>query len=75
MSHTSGLKQIPMVDLQGQYQRLQAEIDPALAAVLESCYFDNGGPVREFAANLSRLPGRTQSNPMWERNRCATDCF
>lgn len=41
-----------MVDLQGQYQRLKPELDTALQAVLDSCYFVGGPSVKAFAENL-----------------------
>jgi len=42
-----------MVDLQGQYQRLKPELDPALQSVLDSCYFVGGPSVKTFAENLA----------------------
>ncbi|MFK7806490.1 MAG: DegT/DnrJ/EryC1/StrS family aminotransferase [Saprospiraceae bacterium] len=44
---------IPMVDLQGQYQRLKAELDPILQNVLDSCYFVGGPQVKSFSENLA----------------------
>jgi len=44
---------IPMVDLQGQYQRLKSEFDPALQEVLDSCYFVGGPSVKSFTENLA----------------------
>lgn len=41
-----------MVDLHGQYQRLKSELDPALQAVIDSCYFVGGPSVKSFAENL-----------------------
>lgn len=46
-------KQIQMVDLRGQYERLRNEIDPAMRSVVESCAFINGPQVRDFASRLS----------------------
>ncbi|MHC5020878.1 MAG: DegT/DnrJ/EryC1/StrS family aminotransferase, partial [Planctomycetota bacterium] len=39
---------IPLVDLQAQYAAIQAEIDAAVAGVLERCDFVNGAAVAEF---------------------------
>lgn len=44
---------VQMVDLQGQYQKIRAELEPALAQVLESCQFINGPAVKTFSANLA----------------------
>lgn len=46
-------KQIQMVDLQGQYRRLQHEIDPALQEVLAGCAFINGPQVAAFSRHLA----------------------
>ncbi len=46
-------KQIQMVDLRGQYERLRNEIDPAMRSVVESCAFINGPQVRDFTSRLS----------------------
>lgn len=46
-------EQIQMVDLRRQYNRLKAEIDPAMRAVLESCAFINGPQVNEFSGHLA----------------------
>lgn len=46
-------EQIQMVDLRGQYNRLRAEIEPAMRSVMESCAFINGPQVDEFARHLA----------------------
>lgn len=46
-------KQIQMVDLQGQYRRLQHEIDPAVQEVLAGCAFINGPQVAAFSCHLA----------------------
>lgn len=46
-------KQIQMVDLQGQYRRLQHEIDPAVQEVLAGCAFINGPQVAAFSRHLA----------------------
>jgi UDP-2-acetamido-2-deoxy-ribo-hexuluronate aminotransferase len=42
-----------MVDLQGQYQRLKSELDPAIQQVLNSCNFIGGPQVNAFAEHLA----------------------
>ncbi len=46
-------KQIQMVDLRRQYERLRGEIDSAMRAVMDTCAFINGPQVREFSDHLS----------------------
>lgn len=41
-----------MVDLQGQYRKLKAEIDAAVLEVIESAAFINGPAVRSFQSNF-----------------------
>jgi dTDP-4-amino-4,6-dideoxygalactose transaminase len=48
---------IPMVDLQGQYQRLKPEIDAEIQKVLETSSYINGPVVHEFAKNLEDYLG------------------
>lgn len=43
---------IQMVDLKGQYLKIKSEIDTGIQAVIDSCGFINGGPVKEFTADL-----------------------
>ena len=47
------MQSIPMVDLQGQYKKIQPEVDAAFREVLESCHFINGKWVKTFAENLA----------------------
>ena len=47
------MKPIQMVDLASQYQRLKAEIDPAIQAVLNQANYINGAPVKQFAKDLA----------------------
>ncbi|HHS95412.1 MAG TPA: aminotransferase class I/II-fold pyridoxal phosphate-dependent enzyme, partial [Phaeodactylibacter sp.] len=42
-----------MVDLQGQYKRLEKELSPAINEVLQSCYFVGGPQVKAFAEDLA----------------------
>ncbi len=48
---------ISMVDLQTQYEHIKPEVDAAIQEVLNSCYFVGGGPVKEFACELSGYLG------------------
>jgi len=48
------MRNIPMVDLQGQYQKIKAEIDVAIAEVMESCYFVGGPKVKAFGEHLAK---------------------
>ncbi len=43
---------LPMVDLQGQYQKIKEEINAAMQQTLESCYFIGGPQVSSFARKL-----------------------
>ncbi|MCF8460131.1 MAG: DegT/DnrJ/EryC1/StrS family aminotransferase [Flavobacteriales bacterium] len=51
------MKQIAMVDLQTQYQRLQKEIDEAVLGVMESTRFIGGPEVDNFAIELAEYLG------------------
>jgi len=51
------MKNIQMVDLASQYQRLKSEIDPEISKVLESTAFINGPAVKQFAADLATYLG------------------
>jgi len=48
---------IPMVDLQSQYQRLKPEIDAEIQKVLETSSYINGPAVQEFAKDLETYLG------------------
>ncbi len=48
------MRNIQMVDLQGQYQKIKPEIDTAIDQVVQSCYFVGGPQVKSFAENLAR---------------------
>ena len=41
-------KQIQMVDLRRQYERLRSEINPAMQTVIDACAFINGPQVKDF---------------------------
>ena len=47
------MKDIQMVDLKTQYDRLKHRINPAMEEVISSCSFINGPALREFERNLS----------------------
>ena len=47
------MKPIQMVDLQGQYERVKAEIDEALLATVRSAKFINGPEVAAFEERLA----------------------
>lgn len=48
------MTQIQMVDLKGQYRKIQPEIDQAVLDCLASTAFINGPQVKKFQANLER---------------------
>ncbi|MBK7483471.1 MAG: hypothetical protein IPI72_12205 [Flavobacteriales bacterium] len=45
------MKPIQMVDLVGQYQKIEVEVDAALQRVIDSAAFINGPEVKEFEKN------------------------
>lgn len=47
------MQEIKMVDLNGQYQKIKAEIDAEIQKVIDSTAFINGPVVKEFAQNLA----------------------
>ena len=50
-------QKIQMVDLHGQYMRINAEIDAAIAEVIDSSAFINGPAVGRFASALAQYTG------------------
>ncbi|NNC69554.1 MAG: DegT/DnrJ/EryC1/StrS family aminotransferase, partial [Flavobacteriaceae bacterium] len=48
------MKNIPMVDLKGQYQKIKDQVDKAVIDVIESSAFINGPQVKSFQANLEK---------------------
>jgi len=46
-------KILPMVDLQGQYQKIKSEVNELMEETLESCYFIGGPRVSSFAKKLA----------------------
>jgi UDP-2-acetamido-2-deoxy-ribo-hexuluronate aminotransferase len=53
------MKNIPMVDLQGQYQKIKSEIDEAVLKVLGASQYINGPEVGKFTEELRKY---TQAN-------------
>jgi UDP-2-acetamido-2-deoxy-ribo-hexuluronate aminotransferase len=51
------LKKIQMVDLHGQYEKIQAEIDRVVLGVIQSSAFINGPEVKEFKTELEKYLG------------------
>ena len=51
------MKQLHMVDLKSQYQRIKPEIDAAIQGVIDSCQFVKGGEVKTFEAELAQYLG------------------
>ncbi|MCB0477789.1 MAG: DegT/DnrJ/EryC1/StrS family aminotransferase [Crocinitomicaceae bacterium] len=48
------MKQIQMVDLQTQYQKIKSEVNEEIAKVLDSSFYINGPVVKEFQTNLEQ---------------------
>ena len=69
---TTAVKKIQMVDLIGQYQKIQKEIDEAVINVIRSSAYINGPEVKSFKAEAISW-GKTR-DPVCKRNRCAADC-
>jgi len=57
------MKNIKMVDLQGQYLRIKPEIDAAIQQVLTSTAFIQGPQVNTFAAALATYTGSAHVIP------------
>ena len=53
-----------MVDLKGQYARIQDEVDQAVLDVIRSGAFIQGPAVKQFAADLSAWLGSTEQEPI-----------
>ncbi len=56
-------KNLPIVDLQGQYQRLKSEIDAAIQEVLDAGNFIQGAQVKSFSLHLARYLGSGEVIP------------
>ena len=48
---------LQMVDLHGQYLKIQEEIDSGIRSVIDSCAFINGPQVKNFTTHLSNYMG------------------
>lgn len=53
-----------MVDVRGQYARIQSEIDKAVLDVVQSGQFINGPAVRNFTSALGEWLGHTEASPI-----------
>ena len=51
------MKQIPMVDLKGQYAKIKDQVDSAIIEVIENTAFINGPQVKSFQKNLEDYLG------------------
>jgi UDP-2-acetamido-2-deoxy-ribo-hexuluronate aminotransferase len=51
------MKEIRMVDLKSQYQKIKAEVDSSIASVIENTEFINGSKVKEFQQQLEKYLG------------------
>ncbi|MBV7269385.1 DegT/DnrJ/EryC1/StrS family aminotransferase [Winogradskyella luteola] len=51
------MKKIQMVDLQGQYAKIKAVVDPSIQEVMDSAAFINGPKVHQFQKNLEDYLG------------------
>ena len=47
------MKNIQMVDLVGQYQKIKGEVDNAIQEVLDSAYYIGGPAIKKFQGNLA----------------------
>ena len=57
------MKNIQMVDLKGQYNKIKDQIDTAVIQTIESTSFINGPIVKEFAKSLEKyLPEIVSGN-------------
>ncbi len=51
------MKQVPMVDLVGQYNKIKPEVDAAIGEILSNASFINGPAVKSFQQNLEKYLG------------------
>ena len=51
------MKDLKMVDLFGQYQKIKTEIDTAIQEVIDLSVFINGPQVKSFKKNLAQYVG------------------
>lgn len=57
MPRKYSMKNIQMVDLKGQYLKIQEEVDAAMGEVVSNCSFINGPAVSQFTSNLASYLG------------------
>lgn len=57
------MSQIPMVDLAGQYMKIEEEVHASFAEILQTTAFINGPAVQSFSSNLSEYLGGAQVIP------------
>ena len=58
------MRQIQMVDLQAQYQRIKRDIDAGIQEVIESAAFVKGAKVAEFQTHLEQYTGAKHVIPV-----------
>ncbi len=51
------MKNVPMVDLVGQYNKIKTEVDSAIAEILSNASFINGPAVKQFQTRLEEYLG------------------
>jgi UDP-2-acetamido-2-deoxy-ribo-hexuluronate aminotransferase len=51
------MKNVPMVDLAGQYKKIKTEVDSAIEQILTNTSFINGPAVKQFQTNLEKYLG------------------
>ena len=56
--------QLHMVDVVGQYARIQEEVDAAVLEVVRSGQFINGPAVHDFTRHLADWLGHTEAHPL-----------
>ncbi len=66
------MKQIPMVDLAGQYQKIKPEVDAAIAEILTNTSFINGPAVKQFQQNLEQISRHQACDSLCQWHRCFT---
>ena len=67
------MKNIQMVDLKGQYNKIKDQIDTAVIQTIESTSFINGPIVKEFAKSLERLFRCKACNSLCQWHRCSSN--
>jgi hypothetical protein len=52
------MKKIQMVDLKGQYQKIEARVKESIVDILDTTSFINGPQVKSFQKNFQKVPSR-----------------